>query len=164
MARYLQQHGSRGIGVVEIVVVVGIVSIIVLSIFQLVVVATRPIAFGSRQAEATYLAEEGIEAVRLLRNESWTTKIATLTDSATYYPVLVSNAWTLASTNPGPINGTYTRTIVVSTAVRDGSDDISSTGTPDPKTKKVTATVSWVEHGQNQSVILETYLTNFLGT
>jgi type II secretory pathway pseudopilin PulG len=160
----LAQHHNRGIGVVEIVVVVGIAGIIMLSIFQLVVVATRPISVSTREAEATYLAEEALEAVRLLRNESWTDKIASLTDSTTYYPVIVASAWTLTTTNPGPLNGTYTRTIVIRTAVRDSSDNISTTGTSDPKTKRVTATVSWLEHGQAKSVILETYITNFLGT
>jgi len=51
---------------------------------------------------------------------------------------------------------------VVEDVGRDGNDDIvASGGTPDPNTKKVTATVSWTESTQSKQVVLTTYITNF---
>lgn len=156
---------SRGIGVIEIVVVAGIISTVFLSISQLLVLATRPIAAGAREAQAMFLAEEAIEAVRTLRNVDWTDNIASLTNDTPYYPLLAGDNWSLTTSNPGVIDNTYTRTVVVSAVYRDGDDNIStSSGTLDEKTRKVTATVSWSERGQSKSVVLETYITNFLGS
>ena len=132
--------------------------------FQLVVLTNRPIKQGLREAEATYLAEEAIETVKVLRNDGWATNIAPLTNGTTYYSTLSGSDWTLTTTDPGPINNQYSRTIVVEEVYRDTNDDIASTGTLDVKTKKVTATVTWSEHGSTESVTLETYITNFRDT
>ncbi|MGH7926328.1 MAG: type IV pilus modification PilV family protein [Candidatus Binatia bacterium] len=155
---------QHGFGLVEIVVVAGIVSTVFVGMFQLVILATRPIASSTREAEATYLAEEALEAVRALRNENWTDNITPLSNGTTYYPTLISNRWTLSTTNTGPVQGLYAQTVVLGAAYRDGNDNISPTGTLDENTKKVTATVTWTEHGQTKNVTLETYITNFFAT
>lgn len=163
------RHHSRaslqnGFSVVEIVVVAGIISLVFLSISQLMVVATRPVAAASRHAHATYLAEEAVEAVRSMRNEGWTSTIAPLTTGTTYYPLLSAGRWSLSVTNPGALDGTFQRTVVLQPVYRDGDDNISATGTLDPNTMNIVVTVSWAEHQQNKTVTIETYLTNFLNS
>lgn len=155
------RNKQQGVGVVEIVVVSGIASLVFAGILQLVVLTNRPVEAGIRKAEATYLAEEGIEAVKALRNEGWSTNITSLSNGTTYYPTIVSSAWTLSTTDPGIINNIYARTVVLEAVYRDGNDDIASSGTLDPKTRKITSTVTWNEHGATESVVLETYITNF---
>lgn len=164
MTAPITSGGARGFGVVEIVVVAGLASVALVSILQLAVVVNRPIAAGVREAEATYLAEEALEAVRVVRNESWTDNIDPLANDTTYYPIIASSAWTLTTTDPGPLQARYTRTVTFGEVYRDDDDNISDTGELDPKTRKVTATVSWTEHGQSKNVTLETYITNFLNT
>jgi len=118
----------------------------------------------ARTTEATSFAEESIEVVRVLRDENWTTNIAALTSGTTYYPVISTDKWTLTTTNPGVINNLYTRTVVVEDVGRDANHDIlSSGGTPDDNTKKVTSTITWTENGRNKQVVLEAYVTNILG-
>lgn len=157
-----RQKDSRGFGTVEIMVVAAIIGITFASLYQLFIVASRPIRASARETEATYLAEEGIEATRILRNNGWTSNIAPLSTATTYYPTLSGGTWTLSSTDPGPINGAYTRTVVLDEAYRDANDDITTvTGTLDPDTKKITSTVSWSERGTSKNVVIETYITNF---
>ena len=155
---------NRGVGVVEIVVVAGITSLVLVSILQLLVLSTRPVGTGIRETQANFYAEEAIEAVRLLRNTDWSDNIANKTSGTTYYPVLSSNNWTLSTTNPGNVDGIFERTVVLGDVYRDTNDNINSVGTLDSKTRKVTATVAWDDHGQAKSVVIETYVTNFLGT
>lgn len=155
---------AAGFGIIEIAVVAGIVSVVFLGMFQLAIVANRPVAGSARETEATYLAEEGIEAVRVLRNEGWDSHITTISNTTNYYPTISANRWTLNTIDPGAINGTYTRVIVLSAVYRDTDDNISSTGTLDANTRKVTSTVTWNEHGIIRSVVLETYITNFFDT
>jgi len=151
-----------GFAVLEIVVAAGIISIVLLGILQLVSQSIQPINTSVRQAQAVFLAEEAIEVVKVLRNEGWKSNIATLTNSATYYPTISANNWTLSATDPGPINGIHTRTVVLDAVYRDGSSDISSSGTLDDNTKKITATITWSERNQSRSFVISSYLTNFL--
>jgi len=153
---------SKGVGLVEILIVLAVVGVGFLAIISFLIFS-RGVTFQvARSTEATALAEEAIEAVRGMRDEGWTANIAPLTSGTTYYPVVAADKWTLSTTSPGPISNLYTRTVVVGDVGRDGNDDIvASGGTPDPNTKKVSATVSWSEATQNKQVVLTTYITNF---
>ena len=153
---------SKGVGLVEILIVLAVVGVGFLAIISFLIFS-RGVTFQvARNTEAVALAEEAMEAVRGMRDEGWTVNIAPLTSGATYYPVVAADKWTLSSTDPGPISNLYTRTVVVEDVGRDGNDDIvASGGTPDPNTKKVTATVSWTESTQSKQVVLTTYITNF---
>ena len=79
-----------------------------------------------------------------------------------YYPVIVDGRWTLTAVAQPAINGVFTRTITIYSVNRDVNDDIAEAGTDDPKTKRIVASVSWLERGNNEAVSLQAYLTNFL--
>lgn len=153
---------DRGVTTMEIIIAVAVVGLVFFSIYQFAIVSFASVQMSGRQDQAAYLAEEGMEAVRTLRNQSWSGAIAPLSTSTTYYPVLSGGTWTLTTTNPGPIDGLFNRTITLQQVLRDGSDNIASSGTLDPHTRKVVVTVSWGEKTGNKQVMLETYLTNFL--
>lgn len=161
--KYLEKN--KGIGLVEILIVTAVLGVGLLAVISFLIYS-RGVTFQvARTVEATSIAEEGIEAVRVMRDDGWTTNIATLDAGtpATYYPVVSADKWTLTTTDPGPINNLYTRTVVVEQVGRDGADEIlSSGGTIDPNTKKVTATVTWTENGRNKQVQLVAYITNLL--
>ena len=132
----------RGVGVIEIIAATAIAAIFFTAMYELLIFSLRTVDKGVRQVEATYLSQEGVEAVRFMKNETWATNIAPLVNGTTYYPVISGNEWTLSTTNPGPINGVYTRTAIFEAVNRDASDDISAVGTLDSDTRNLTVRVA----------------------
>jgi len=153
---------NKGFSLVEIVIAIAIATMFFLSIYELLLFANKVTHTGLRKIEAIHFAQEGIEAVRMVRDSGWTNNISTLTDETTYYLSLVGDHWELTALVPPLINSVFTRTVVLQAVNRDANDDISAIGTADLKTKKVVVGVSWQERGINHSVSLETYITNFL--
>ncbi len=150
---------ERGFSLVEIIVASAIISLALLSV---IVAAGRSLALSHRALD-TYVAgtllEEGAEAVRVVRDNAWT-NISGLTAGTTYYPTFSGGTWTL-STSASTV-GIYTRTVVITAVSRDNTtqDIVSSGGTADTGTKKVTVTVSWNESGSSLSKTLQFYIAN----
>jgi type II secretory pathway pseudopilin PulG len=110
------------------------------------------------KSEAMRYAEEGLEGTRMIRNVNFLEL-----SSGTHGLQYSGDAWTFSG-NSELIQDFYTRTITVEDVYRDGSNNISDTGTLDPSTKKITSTVSWTWKGfLPQSVSLTTYLTDWAG-
>lgn len=110
---------------------------------------------------ASTLLEEGAEAVRIVRDGSWSS-ISALSSGAPYYPYYdtATDSWSL-STNPSDgVVGIYTRSVSMSDVSRDSQDEIvSSGGANDPGTKLFTETVSWQENdGLTKTKKLDFYL------
>lgn len=148
---------NNGFGLIEIVVVTAVITVTLFSFLQTEIVAIKLLRAEKQNLEATMLAQESFEAVRSLRDESWTNNIATLTNGTHYYPVITSNKWTLTATDPGPINGKYTRYIIFDQVMRDAQDKISVSGTVDAGTRKLTARTLW----DGKQIELVSYITNF---
>lgn len=153
---------QRGISVVEILVVISIVGIAIFSLYELVVLSRASSSNQMRRLQAIAYAQEGIEAVRNMRDRSWDDNIASLNAGTPYYLTLSGSAWTLTTTNPGAIENLFTRTVVLSQVNRDSNGNIVSSGTDDPDTRHVDVTITWAERGNNRNVEIETYITNFL--
>ncbi len=153
---------KKGFSLVELMVAISIASLILISMTQAVVVAVDTSERERHMIEALHLAEEGIEAVRAMRNTSWSANIQPLVNSSNYYAVTSGGNWLLNNTYPGLLLGQYERAIQFSQVFRDANDNISSSGVSDPKTRKMTVTVGWRERNATTTVVLETYLTNFL--
>ena len=152
---------SRGVGIVEVIIAIFIISTAFFAILQLSVMTMKASGERNNKERALQLAQEGIEATRAIRDSGWTANIAGLSFGSTYYPFNNSGAWALSASNPGLIDGKFTRTAVVSNVSRDINDNIvQSGGTDDPKTKKVAVTVSWGNPAK--SVQLITYITDIL--
>jgi Tfp pilus assembly protein PilV len=141
-----------GFTIVEVIIACTIISVTVLTLMS---AAGKGIELSNRalrQTEANMLLEEGVEAVKTIRDTDWTT-ISNLSLDTDYYLFFdtTSNTWTLntSSTAPSgsiptyPINSIFDRKVVVSNVERDSSDNIVETGTIDEGTKKVNITVSW---------------------
>ncbi len=144
--------------VVEVLVAAAIITV---SILAAMAVTQKSVAV-SRQAfhttQASFLLEEGAEAVRIFRDIKWI-NISSLTVGISYYPTFSDGTWTL-STTPNTI-GTFTRTVVVSNVNRDDTtQDISGAGTNDLGTKLITVTVSWNESGTAVSKTLLFYISD----
>jgi type II secretory pathway pseudopilin PulG len=92
----------------------------------------------NQRLDATMLATEAMTAVRTVSELGW----PFISTNGTYHPVLVNNTWSLASGTES-VNG-FSRYLTVGDVYRDANGNIvTSGGTLDPSTKKVTVTVSW---------------------
>jgi len=142
--------------VIEVLIAASIITVAILAASA---VAQKSI-YVAHQAfhttQATFLLEEGAEAVRITRDNAWS-NISSLTLATDYYPTFTGGTWTLSAT-PNTV-GNFTRTVSLAAVNRDATThDISSSGTNDPSTKLVTVTVSWPEGGATVTKTLQFYL------
>lgn len=158
------QMSNKGFGLIEIVVVTAVITVALFGFLQAGVLAVRLLRNEKENLEATLLAQEALEAVRAVRDESWGAGIAWRTEpplsspSLPYYPVIINGKWTLATTSPGLVNGKYNQYVIFERVNRNASDQIvSSGGTNDPETRKVIARATTTA----KAVELVTYITDF---
>lgn len=153
---------KAGFTVLEVLIACAIISITTFSLISASVKGIQLSDKALKQTQASILLEEGAEVVKIIRDNNWTT-IANLTLETNYYPSFDtgSNTWSLGVTPTSAIDSTFTRTVVISSVDRDGSDDIvTSGGTIDSRTKKVTVTVSWLQSGNTASKTLVFYISD----
>lgn len=151
------KKSNSGFSLVEILVAC---SIMLLAMFSILVLAKKSITLSRQalhQTQASFLLEEGAEAVKIVRDNGWT-NITGLTNGTTYYPTFSGSTWTL-STTPAT-SGIFTRTAVSSAVYRNGSNDIAASGTLDSGTRKITVTTSWSESGTTRSKSVSFYISN----
>jgi prepilin-type N-terminal cleavage/methylation domain-containing protein len=164
---YSIKRDKRGFGLIEIVIVIAIVSVAVVAFGEVARLSLSALQREKRAFEASLLVEEGFEAMRGLRDQSWNTNISTLSNTTNYYLATTTSAstivWNLSTTQPTRlINGTYWRTIVLGSVNRDSGDRIAVSGSIDSGTRQITITVSWRDKNATTSVSSVGYLTNFL--
>ncbi len=147
-------------GLIDIIVSIAIITLAFWSFIQIAVLGVRVQREAERRETAIFLTEEAIEAVRLARDESWSTNIAPLALGTDYYVSASGTQWLFSTTDPGLINNLYTRTVRFDRVLRDANDDIAASGTEDTDTREVTVTVNWGSPSKEYQII--TYLTNFL--
>lgn len=150
----------RGITIVELMIVLGVLTIGLFAINQLIFTTYSTNSLGISYQQALLYAQEGLEVVRILKNESWQTNIAPLTAGTTYYPVLTGSVWSLALISPGLLDNVFSRSLVVQDVYRDTDSNIASSGTLDPDAKKITVTVQWQDSGRTKQIVIPAYMTN----
>lgn len=131
---------SFGFSVVEIVVAA---SIFLAAIAAFVVSFDTLRSLDSHtedRTQAALLLEEGGEAVLLLRDFGWEDNIAAPSIGTTYYLYWNGSNYVL-SEDEVIISSRYIRTVVFSTAYRDGSGYLSTMGTPDDNTRRALVSI-----------------------
>jgi len=111
-----------------------------------------------RQGQASMLMEEGVEAVKSIRDTNWIT-ISNLTLDTNYY-LSFSSAWILGITPVVQIDEIFTRKVVFSAVNRDSNDDIAVSGTLDTGIKRVNVIVEWSTPSGINSKSITFYLAN----
>jgi len=92
-----------GLGMVEIIVVIALITTGFIAVLQLAFLERKTQILAKETTVAYFLVKEGFEAVRSIRDEDWTTNIASLIFATPYYPVLDNGVWELTDTDPGPV-------------------------------------------------------------
>ncbi len=155
-----QIPNSAGITLIEIIVALAVVLTACVGLLRLASFQTKATTLASQETRAYFLADEALEATRIVRDGGWSS-VTSLLNGTRYYPVVQSGTWTLSNSNPGAING-YTRFITLYQVFRDANGNIASSGTADANTRRVQAQIQWTpEGGGTQTISLETYITNW---
>lgn len=132
---------EKGSGMVEILIASAIMVTVVISVVGVYHSLTRISLQNTENIQGAFLMEEGVEAVRVMRDNAWS-NIASSTVGTPYYFRWQSGTWR-ATTSPQVVDVFY-RTVVFSNVNRDTNFNIvTSGGTLDTGTKKATISVSW---------------------
>jgi len=154
-------HSSRGIALVEIVIGASIIAACFVAIIGIYASLARISAQSLPRVQAAMLAEEGLEALRSMRDESYAGNIVSLSNGSIYgieWRQSISSY--RATTSIASISGNFVRTFTVADAYRDGSYNLASSGTVDPNTKLVTMNVAWNTGSATSTFQLQSYISN----
>lgn len=132
---------SLGFSLVEVLLTAAIFSTLIVALIGVLSLGEEASALGGKRSQAVLLSEEGLEAVRNIRDENFSNLV-----DGSYGLIKVANQWTLDVTPD--INGIFTRTINISTI--------------DVNTKLIISSVDWQQNLQRTgNIVLTTYLTNW---
>lgn len=152
----------KGFSLVEVVVGSAVLGVVFVSLISTYGTYIRASAQNASTIKTTYLIEEGIEAVKTMRDRGWTANINSLTVNTPYYFDFTSSFWK-STTTAEIIDVSYRRSFVLAPVYRDGNSDIvTSGGTLDADAKKVSVTVVFSTGTTTASTTktMSAYLTN----
>lgn len=139
MMKLLKQNGFSTI---EVLLASSILILIVAALMGAYIYGSESTALAGQRARAAFLAEEGLEASRNIRDSGF----SNLSDG-TKGLAISGNQW-IFSGSSDTTDGFYTRQITISTI--------------DSNRKQIISTITWQQNPQRTgSVTLTTYLTNW---
>ena len=133
---------SIGIGLIEAVAGISIVSIFIFSLMLATQLSQKIVGESVRNIQASFLLEEGVDAVKIFRDTSWSSGIGNLVAGQNYFFSYNGTTWISANSNVY-VDEIFERKFVLNNVYRDANDDIAPSGTLDSGTKKATVSVSW---------------------
>lgn len=149
---------KKGFSLVEALVMMFVASVCIFVVWKVYTLYIKVSLANPALFQASFLAEEGIEAIKFMRDTKWD-NIATLTLDTDYTLVFTGTAWA-TTTNTIWIDNKFDRRVRVSAVYRDTSGNITTSGTLDTNTKKVVATVSWKKDSATTTRQITTYVNN----
>lgn len=161
-SKYKTNKYVSGIGLIEIVVGVAIISVALAGIITAFNLYLKSGFTNTQKAKAVFLAEEGVEALRFIRDNGWTANITSLSTGVTYYFEFSDSIWK-STTTPEIISNRYSRSFVLDDAYRRvGDSDLvasssASSKAIDSEARQATVKVIW---GENNVIEMTTYLMN----
>jgi len=148
---------KKGMSIIEVILAMGLFVLFSTGALSVVLQGLEMGRGSGETVQASHYANEGIEATRSIKNQLFSKLVATSSVGV----VRVNNLWDF-----GGVSNTfdkYTRVIKIEDVYRDTNGNIvSSGGTLDNLTKKVTSTVSWLATSvRPRSIEYITYLSDF---
>jgi len=148
---------KKGFSVMEIILAAAIFCIFSSAAISFLFLTLKTETQSEQAQTALQYAEEGIEAVRAIRDDSFDR----LSDTEGSGLVFSDDKWDFG----GDYDefGIFKRTIAINEAKRDGDNNIiSEGGEDDPNMKKIVSSVSWTSpSGGNVSVEITAYLSRW---
>ena len=156
--------GSRlkregGFGLVEIIVGISVITVAFFAMMQVANVSLKVLKANENNLKATFLLEEGLEAVKIMRDSGWTINIDALSNNVDYYFEFSGGMWHSTTTNV-LIDNFYERKFILGSVYRDSNDDIAPSGILEVNARKVSVSVSWSDGRGETTKTISTYITN----
>ena len=149
---------TSGFGLMEIIISITLISVSLFAFATVSRIAFRAVLESSDRQRGGFLLEEGFEAIKTIRDDGWT-NISSLTLDMSYHLVFSGGTWS-ATTSSQLIDGIFTRTFMLGEVFRNASDNIASSGTSDPGTRRMEIEVTWEERGDERTMSAVSYITN----
>lgn len=151
--------GKGGFALIEALVASAVLVVVLAGAIGALLLSTRSGSGIGERLEATFLADEGIEALRIMRDSSWSANIESLASNTKFYLEWNGTMWVATTTNTY-IDGAFERSVVLYDVYRDSNQTIAGSGDLDGDTRKVTVTVSWMADAATSTRSLSAYITN----
>lgn len=151
---------QRGFGLIEIMVGSAILVMALWGISAYYQSSLQVSRTTAQIVQASYLLEEGIEVARFFRDAGWE-NVGAPADGTEYYLSFNGTSFATSTTVTSLVDGVFEQKLTFNDVYRNLSDDVvTSGGTLDPNTKKVTVTISWWDRTATTTRSLSTYFTN----
>ncbi len=162
MTKFFRKNKTRAFMTVEILVSAYIITLVILATLNIAQRSTYISRHTFYTAQGVFLAEEGAEAIRIMRDNNWT-NISSKSNGVPYYFQFSGGTWVL-TTNQAyeSINGVK-RKVIFHGVSRDGSTRDINTGSNcssgcDAGTRRVNINANWTENGQYYDKLIEFYV------
>ncbi len=152
-------RNNLGQSLVEVIIALAIFSLVASSLVAMIIGSLDVVGKGGNHAKAEALAQEGMEAVRSIKDRAWNK--GRHNQSAVE---VSASSWDFSGEGTTEQIGDFTRVIEFDDVCRNSSGDIAPCPSAfnDVHTKKVTVTVSWqTSMGLTNEVEKITYITNW---
>ena len=149
----------QGQSIVEMIIAIAIFSLVASSITMMVLGSFSALMQGGEQTEAKALVQEGIEAVRAIKDRAWNENIYSTSSVS-----VNANQWVFDGEGLTETIGKFTRVISFDDVCRDNSDDIVDCPGSyiDVQSKKASVVVSWDVRPSVQNIVERvSYITNW---
>ena len=134
-------NNKSGFSLIEVILTAVVFSLLVVALIGVLSLGEETSIMGGARSQAVFLSEEGLEAVRNIRDESFVNLV-----DGTYGISKTTSEWDFLGASD--TNGIFVRSINISTV--------------DANTKLVTSTISWQQNlHRTGSVVLSTYFSNW---
>jgi len=133
---------QAGFGMIEVLFATAFLALAVGVLMTAYITHFRLATAGSAVTAAVFLADEGLEAVRSMRDGGWSDRIESLDTEVEYHLIFSNGEWSETET-PQIIDGTFTRTFTLYEVRRDQDDNIAESGQIDERTLLVVVEVRW---------------------
>ncbi len=153
---------KSGLSLVEVLIASAIIATSVASIIGAYGGLTSLSIKNTPYVQAAMLLEEGTEAVKMMRDNSWSSNISNKTNGVPYgFSWNSSTGWS-ATTSVPLVDEFFYRTVTFSAVSRDSTsfDIVTSGGAVDSGTRKATVSVSWVHNGATTTRSIDMYIHN----
>jgi hypothetical protein len=151
---------KKGISIVEVVIASAIISLSMISITNVYGNFLTLSLANTEKVQAVLLLDEGVEAIKTMRNYAWST-VASSTVGTTYYLTWQNSRWQ-STTTPNIVDNKFIRTFTIADVYRDAStlNIVNSGGVLNNDSKVINLDVSWNYKGATSSKQISFYIFN----
>jgi Tfp pilus assembly protein PilV len=154
---------KRGSLLIEVLIAAAIISTSMIAAVGVFGTMAHLAYRNTARVQASFLAEEGVEALKTLRNNSWNAKIKNLTLNKPYYLYWLNSSWNVNASST-MIDNQFLRYFTLSNVYRDSNFNIVASTTSgasiDTDMRQVTVNVDWTDEAGTSTKSITTYLYN----